>query len=249
MADQEDTALVASTEEETDLDIFEEMGIDADVVDKEVAKLSTEKVELDTYGLDLDLLSEDEPEEEPVDEFPEAPAEEQDGGEEGAVEEEPPKAKRPKWFLPAVGGGGLLVLAGAAAALWFFVFKPEPPPPVPAVAQQTAAKPQLIVTQRPIDKPSLDLREFLVPRKGDKETVLRVSLFLVFATDDSKKAAEARMIELRNAVYQGLLDQTDVDLRTDEAKLALQDEIAAAVNRGLGQEWVTAVYFTDFLIL
>lgn len=249
MADREDTALVASTEEETDLDIFEEMGIDADVVDKEVAKLSTEKVELDTYGLDLDLLSEDEPEEEPVDEFPEAPAEEQDGGEEGAVEEEPPKAKRPKWFLPAVGGGGLLVLAGAAAALWFLVFKPEPPPPIPTVAQQTAAKPQLIVTQRPIDKPSLDLREFLVPRKGDKETVLRVSLFLVFATDDSKKAAEARMIELRNAVYQGLLDQTDVDLRTDEAKLALQDEIAAAVNRGLGQEWVTAVYFTDFLIL
>ena len=32
MADQEDTALVASTEEEIDLDIFEEMGIDADVV-------------------------------------------------------------------------------------------------------------------------------------------------------------------------------------------------------------------------
>lgn len=249
MADQEDTALVASTEEETDLDIFEEMGIDADVVDKEVAKLSTEKVELDTYGLDLDLLSEDEPEEEPIEEFPEEPAEDQDGDAEEAVEDEPPKAKRPKWFLPAVGGGGLLVLAGAAAALWFFVFKPEPPPPAPKVAQQTEAKQQLIVTQRPIDKPSLDLREFLVPRKGDKETVLRVSLFLVFVTDDSKKAAEARMIELRNAVYQGLLDQADNDLRTDEAKLALQDEIAEAVNRGLGQEWVTAVYFTDFLIL
>ena len=218
---------------------FEELGIDIDQINQEVSQISPQKVELDTTGLDLDF----EEEIEPAAEAPEPELEPE-------KEEEPkqPKAGRPGWFWPVVMGGSGVLLALLVVVVGYFTWwAPEDEkPPVPGAEEKKQVQ---IVKELPQGVPLLGLDEFSVPLNSAEKTVLRISIHLALNSESAKTLLEGQKTKVRDTIYKALLELAQGDLKTEEQRLALREELITRLNRTFTGSPVQEIYFTEFFIL
>ncbi len=228
-----EASLEATLAGEIDLgddEIPDEVQLDAEAAE---STSPTRKVELDTAGLDLDILEDTAEEEFEVEPTPiEEPKE---------VEEAP---ARPKWFWPAVlGGGGLVVLALVAVVVFVFLI-PEPakPPPPPPKKKTPFVQPEPGV-------PILALKSFTIPLDQPRRNLLRVAVQLEFSSDLGKDFLAKQTIQVRDTIYQALLGKRQGQLKGAAARTELRKAILAALNDKFEGRPVKQVYFTEFFVL
>jgi len=226
--------------DDEDRSAFQELGIDLDQVNQETARLSPQKVELDTAGLDLDEFEEPEPEPEP-EPIPEpSPVEEK-------PEEPEPKPGRPAWFLPLVLGGSAAVLIAVLLVAGYLTWWSKDEAKVAETVKVKVGKVE--EEGPPLDVPAVALPGFTVPLKRPGETILKVSIHLTLHSEEAKTNLEGQKTKLRDLVYQVLLSQAGEELKTKDQRQMLRREVLDQLNRNLIGGPIKEVYFTDFLIL
>lgn len=203
---------------------------------EESAEEAGRKVELDTSGLDLDILDEDldEPEEEPS---------EPDIAIEELAEEKP--AGRPKWFLPVIIGGGAVVAGVVAAALFMFRSEPPPPPPPVKTAAEQPVRPEQTVPGIPV----LALKSFTIPLNQTQYNLLRVAIQIEFSSDTGKMYLERQTVSVRDVVYKTLLDQRREEMQGPKVRDEMRRAIKSALVRRFEGGLIKEVYFTEFVVL
>ena len=235
--------------EELDDDSLGELDLDFDEVDGQDSRPPSEKVELDTAGLDLDDLEEEEPE---LDLEPEEEEEEEE--EEEDLEEEK-KPGRPKWFWPVVGGGLFIILALLILVVGRYTFlkeeaevevvEVEAEPQVAAPVEEPATLPEA----PPQGAPLVGLDYFLVPLDLPDRTVLRVSISLELASEPSRASVLRKITLVRDIIFRVLEMRGQGDLKSKEARQTMRQRIKQEVNLKLEGGPVLNVYFTEFLVL
>jgi len=215
-----------------EIDEFEpDEGLD----DIEKRRLTTQKVELDTAGLDLEL---DEAEPAPDDEVII----------EGAAEEEAEEEKpgRPKWFWPVVLGGTVIIVVALVMIVGHLTWwaKEE-------VALEEAVKPEVVMVEEGMlsGLPSISLKDFMVPLTEPKRTQLRISINLSLTSEEAKGKLEKEETKLRDTVYRVLLASDQGRLRSKNKRKELKEAILKAVNEKLDGSPVKQIFFTEFLVL
>ncbi|MBW2617264.1 MAG: flagellar basal body-associated FliL family protein [Deltaproteobacteria bacterium] len=234
--------------EEPDDDSLGELDLDFDGADGQDSRTPSEKVELDTAGLELDDLEEEEPEVELE------PEKEEEGEEEEELEEEE-KSGRPKWFWPVVAGGLFIILALLVLVVGRYTFlkeevevevvEVEAEPQVAASVEEPAALPEA----PPLGAPLVGLDHFLVPLDRPDRTVLRVSISLELASESSRAVVLRKTTLVRDIVFRVLEVKGQGDLKSKEARQTMRQRIKQEVNLKLEGGPVLNVYFTEFLIL
>ncbi|MCG8376990.1 MAG: flagellar basal body-associated FliL family protein [Chlorobiales bacterium] len=101
----------------------------------------------------------------------------------------------------------------------------------------------------PVDVPAVGLKGFTVPLKGQKKTILKVSIHLTLHSESVKLSLEEQKTRLRDLIYEALLSQAGKELKTRDQRQMLRQEVLDRLNRNLAGGPVKKVYFTDFLIL
>jgi flagellar FliL protein len=195
----------------------------------------SQKVELDTAGLNLDEEEETE-EAEPTEKEQEAEEE----------EEEEAGPGRPRWFWPVIAGGLGIILAVSGLMASRYLKKEEPkPPPIavqaeaPAVSQPKALKGIAYVS----------LEDFLVPLDLPDKTALEVSINLELSSEESRPAVEKKTALVRDIIYHVLERSGQAELNSEEAQEAIRQAILREVNLKLEGGPIKNVYFSEFLIL
>ncbi len=215
---------------------FEELGIDIDQINQEVSQISPQKVELDTTGLDLDFEDE-------VD--PAAEAMELEAAPEKPEQPEDP-AGRPGWFWPVVMGGSGVVLALLVVVIGYFTWWAPEEKALPVVEEKKEVK---IVQELPVGVPLLGLAEFSVPLNSAQKTMLRISIHLALSSESAKASLLSQNIKVRDTIYKALLELAQGDLKTEEQRMSLREELIGRLNRTFRGSPVQEIYFTEFFIL
>ena len=166
-----------------------------------------------------------------------------------------------------------LVGAGAGGYWWFFIHKPgealfsskkaDAEAPVEEVAQEEQKKGEAAKKEEAHDSSATLQRPHEIPRgksvvvplpvitvnifEGGGHRYLKIGMEVEANRDISKeiKENEARV---RDAVIMLLAGKTYREIASPEGKVMLKVEVMSRLNQILGSQWVTRVYFTDFVV-
>lgn len=121
----------------------------------------------------------------------------------------------------------VLVVGGAAA--YFLVFSG---PPQPQVGYYTPG-------------------DYFVTNIKDSSRLVKVTLVLGLLTPEPTKAQEELTQVnhvIRDIIVFTLRDKTEDELRSDSIKESLNTELVKKLNEGLSIDYITTIYFNDFVI-
>jgi flagellar FliL protein len=93
--------------------------------------------------------------------------------------------------------------------------------------------------------------DYFVTNIKGSERLVKVTLVLGISSTDLKKA-QKELTEvnhvIRDIIVFTLRDKTEDDLRSDSIKEVLNTELVKKLNEGLGVDYITTIYFNDFVI-
>lgn len=93
--------------------------------------------------------------------------------------------------------------------------------------------------------------DYFVTNIKDSTRLVKVTLVLGISAPDPAKAQE-ELTEvnhvIRDIIVFTLRDKTEEDLRSDSIKDVLNTELVKKLNEGLGVDFITTIYFNDFVI-
>lgn len=93
--------------------------------------------------------------------------------------------------------------------------------------------------------------DYFVTNIKDSTRLVKVTLVLGLSTPDPAKAQEeltAVNHVIRDIIVFTLRDKTEEDLRSDSIRESLNTELVQKLNEGLGVDYITTIYFNDFVI-
>ncbi|WP_353683472.1 flagellar basal body-associated protein FliL [Thermodesulfovibrio sp. 3907-1M] len=153
---------------------------------------------------------------------------------EAESKEQPEKPKK-KSKLPLIIIAALVLIAGAAAAYFFILGKGD---------QHTKS-----ATSKESQGVNFALEPFVVNLMDQGGTkYLKVTVQLELSQAKLAEEAKSKTPQIRDAIITLLTNKTSDELITPEGKLLLKDEIKQRVNQILGENTVTNVYLTDFVM-
>ncbi|MGE5495299.1 MAG: flagellar basal body-associated protein FliL [Burkholderiales bacterium] len=93
--------------------------------------------------------------------------------------------------------------------------------------------------------------DYFVTNIKGSERLVKVTLVLGISTPDLVKAQE-QLTEvnhvIRDIIVFSLREKTEDELRADSIKETLNEELVKKLNEGLGIDYITTIYFNDFVI-
>ncbi len=117
-----------------------------------------------------------------------------------------------------------------------------------ATAKEVAgAKNPQAVTQSPGTIFSLDTFIVNLADEGGKR-YLRITMDLELSNDKLVEEMKRHLPQMRDAILMILPTKRFEDIRTVEGKTRLRSEIIAKLNSLLGQESITNIFFTEFVV-
>jgi flagellar basal body-associated protein FliL len=93
--------------------------------------------------------------------------------------------------------------------------------------------------------------DYFVTNIKDSTRLVKLTLVLGLSTPDPTKAQEdLTQVNhvIRDIIVFTLRDKTEDELRSDSIKESLNTELVKKLNEGLGVDYITTIYFNDFVI-
>jgi flagellar protein FliL len=148
-----------------------------------------------------------------------------------------PDKGKGKMMLIIIIAAVVIVVAGGAAGYFFF-------------AGGHAAKAEAKTETESTGTPSIySLEPFIVNiYDGQDLRYLRVRVELEVANEEAKTEMEGRKAQLRDAILVLLTTKTMLDIRDQQGKNQLRQEIFTVANNILPPGKLKKVYFTDFVV-
>ena len=167
------------------------------------------------------------------------------------TEEEPKKgllANKKKLLILTVAL--LLILAGGTGALFFFTGEEAEPEPEPADKRRV-----VVITDQPEEELSeavqvVALAPFIIPSKGSEGEVrlLHCTLHIPFDDPVQQQEINARMLEIRNAIYYYLVNKPLAHLSSEEEATLLKQDLTNVLNELLTVKKIHDMYIQEYVI-
>jgi flagellar FliL protein len=95
----------------------------------------------------------------------------------------------------------------------------------------------------------LSLEAFIVNLADDGGSrYLRVSMDLELKQADTLKIIEKQLPQIRDSILKILPAKYFEDIRTADGKLLLKDEIITKLNSLFGEDYISNIFFTEFVV-
>ncbi len=120
---------------------------------------------------------------------------------------------------------GVAVLLVAGAVYWFF-FKP-PAPPTPSFYVPG---------------------DYFITNVKDSQKLLKTTIVLALERDDMEEFLIKHTHVIRDVIVFVLRDKTEEELRATDIQDALRREITNQLENSLAIDYITTIYFNDFIL-
>jgi len=98
-------------------------------------------------------------------------------------------------------------------------------------------------------RPTVPLKEFVINLADvDQSRYLKAVVELEVANEEVAQACEANRAAIRNSLVELLSSKAFAQIRDVKGKVRLRQDIIVRLNEILGTNWITQVYFTDFIV-
>jgi flagellar FliL protein len=145
------------------------------------------------------------------------------------------RGSRRKWLIVTA----LVVGLGAAGFLGYFLYAADSGDRPPVVAAPEAPD-----IKYPLDAFIVNLRD----ENGLGKRYLKLTMLLVAKGEESRAVLDRNTPEIRDTVLLLLSSRTCADVSSTQGKLQLKEALLSRINALLGEERVTQVLFTEFVI-
>lgn len=147
-------------------------------------------------------------------------------------------ARRPLFWIPALGGVALVLVV--ALSLWFFYA----PATKPAAARKAAPPAPAPATEKVVE-----LAGFVVDLKDERGAARLIFCDAALDLEKKQKAgAHGTWLDARNIIYMTMKEKKVGELLSVDGKNRLKMDLKEALNRELGANFVSHIYFTRFEI-
>lgn len=218
----------------------------AQLDDSEASKAS-QKVDLDLD--DAPFLEDEDEDEEDIEDFEEAPLEEE--------KEEKPKRQLPAFLRNKLFYMGLLILA-LLIIIAVLLFSRSPAPPEQPETETKAEEPAEPQTQTPTPEPEvqepedilLRLDPFLVEQLDEDGNIRFLEIRIVLTTQDQQMALQFNQetFTVRNALYYYLKNKDLTFLTEEKYGDKLKKELLAVINQYIGVGRFDTILFEQYLV-
>ncbi|WP_018123991.1 flagellar basal body-associated FliL family protein [Desulfovibrio oxyclinae] len=218
----------------------------AQLDDSEASKAS-QKVDLDLD--DAPFLEDEDEDEEDIEDFEEAPLEEE--------KEEKPKRQLPAFLRNKLFYMGLLILA-LLIIIAVLLFSRSPAPPEQPETETKAEEPAEPQPQTPTPEPEvqepedilLRLDPFLVEQLDEDGNIRFLEIRIVLTTQDQQMALQFNQetFTVRNALYYYLKNKDLTFLTEEKYGDKLKEELLAVINQYIGVGRFDTILFEQYLV-
>jgi flagellar FliL protein len=165
------------------------------------------------------------------------------------------KPKKSPLMLIIIALAALLVIGGAAAA-YFIFFKAPVDEEVEVAHGEKADKKKDDHGKKKDDKEkhadepvNVDLEPFLVNLAEPKaKRFLKVSVTLQIKNEPTKAEVEKKLANIKNDILLLLSSKTIEDIITMEGKIRLKEEMMIRITKIVGEDKVTDIFFSQFVV-
>lgn len=164
-----------------------------------------------------------------------------------AVETEEGGGGNRKLILMIVGA--VVLLLGLGAGAWWFMSGSGDDEDGGGQQMSQSQKPPTAPSEGVDPKQMVSLESFVVNlSRSERSHYLKVTLKLQMTNSKYAQNAGKYKPKIRDALIILLSNQSVEDLRSMEGKYQLKRQIVSRVNNAMGQEMVSDVFFSDFVI-